>query len=96
MSRASVCGLRISYYNRRRHLLDLPFLLIQRSTVMAEGSRPPQTVALYAAGGGFAGALLAILVAKILMGPCCCTAEQDHRAASAATPATEAVVAGRD
>jgi hypothetical protein len=27
---------------------------------------------MYAAGGGFGGALLAILVAKILAGPCCC------------------------
>jgi hypothetical protein len=28
---------------------------------------------MYAAGGGFGGALLAIIVAKILSGPCCCT-----------------------
>jgi hypothetical protein len=29
-------------------------------------------MALYAAGGGFGGALLAIVIAKILAGPCCC------------------------
>ena len=29
-------------------------------------------MALYAAGGGFGGALLAIIIAKILAGPCCC------------------------
>lgn len=41
---------------------------------MAEGSRPPQFALMAsAAGGGFGGALIAILVAKILMGsPCCC------------------------
>lgn len=64
---------------------------------MAEGSRPPQTVyALSAAGGGFAGALIAILIAKWLMGPCCCPEEQSRQAASAAVPAVEAVVTGRD
>lgn len=41
---------------------------------MAEESLPPQTrrIAMYSAGGGFGGALLAIVVAKILAGPCCC------------------------
>lgn len=37
---------------------------------------PPQfrrSTALYAAGGGFAGALLAIIVARLLADPCCCT-----------------------
>lgn len=38
---------------------------------MAHPDLPPQKVALYAAGGGFGGALLAIVVAKILAGPCC-------------------------
>ncbi|HLT90184.1 MAG TPA: hypothetical protein VKZ85_04495 [Woeseiaceae bacterium] len=28
-------------------------------------------VALYAAGGGFIGALIAIIVARLLAGPCC-------------------------
>jgi hypothetical protein len=32
---------------------------------------------MYAAGGGFGGALLAILVAKILSGPCCCPHHPD-------------------
>lgn len=32
---------------------------------------------MYAAGGGFGGALLAILVAKILSGPCCCMHHPD-------------------
>lgn len=32
---------------------------------------------MYAAGGGFGGALLAIVVAKILSGPCCCTQQPD-------------------
>ena len=41
---------------------------------MAEGSLPPQNrrIALYAGGGGFGGALLAIIVARLLEGPCCC------------------------
>ncbi|MEX2124136.1 MAG: hypothetical protein WD795_09605 [Woeseia sp.] len=41
---------------------------------MADEHLPPQTrrMALYAAGGGFGGALLAIVIAKILAGPCCC------------------------
>lgn len=41
---------------------------------MVGAELPPQSrkVALYAAGGGFGGALLAIVVAKILAGPCCC------------------------
>lgn len=44
---------------------------------MAHESLPPQSrrMALYAAGGGFGGALLAILIAKILTGPCCCQHE---------------------
>lgn len=37
-----------------------------------EPDLPPQRVFLYAAAGGFIGALLAILIAKILAGPCCC------------------------
>lgn len=38
------------------------------------GTREPQArmLAVSAAGGGFGGALLAIVVAKILQGPCCC------------------------
>lgn len=46
---------------------------------MAEASLPPQSrkMAMYAAGGGFGGALLAILVAKILAGPCCCPQQPD-------------------
>jgi hypothetical protein len=36
-------------------------------------------VALYAAGGGFGGALLAIVIAKILAGPCCCPQESPNR-----------------
>jgi hypothetical protein len=32
---------------------------------------------MYAAGGGFGGALLAILIAKILAGPCCCPQSPD-------------------
>jgi hypothetical protein len=41
---------------------------------MPEESLPPlsRKVALYSAGGGFGGALLAIVVAKVLAGPCCC------------------------
>ncbi len=41
---------------------------------MAEENLPPQTrrIALYSAGGGFGGALLAIVIARILSGPCCC------------------------
>ncbi|HEX7062134.1 MAG TPA: hypothetical protein VF200_09190 [Woeseiaceae bacterium] len=47
---------------------------------------PPEQgkVFLYAAAGGFIGALLAILVAKILAGDCCC-ADQGERDASAAS-----------
>jgi hypothetical protein len=36
-------------------------------------------MALYAAGGGFGGALLAIVIAKILAGPCCCPQESPDR-----------------
>ena len=43
---------------------------------MAEASLPPQQsvrmMSLSAAGGGFGGALLAILIAKLLANPCCC------------------------
>jgi hypothetical protein len=48
---------------------------------MAEVDLPPQSrsVALYAAGGGFGGALLAIVIAKILTGPCCCPQESPDR-----------------
>jgi hypothetical protein len=50
---------------------DLP----PQSRLRVEQDLPPQSrsVLLYAAGGGFLGALLAILVAKILAGPCCCS-----------------------
>lgn len=50
---------------------DLP---PQRARMNVEQDLPPQSrsVMMYAAGGGFLGALLAILVAKILAGPCCC------------------------
>jgi hypothetical protein len=37
-------------------------------------------MALSAAGGGFGGALLAIVIAKILTGPCCCPQESPDRA----------------
>jgi hypothetical protein len=37
-------------------------------------------MALYAGGGGFGGALLAIVIAKILTGPCCCAQESPDRA----------------
>ncbi|HEX2139941.1 MAG TPA: hypothetical protein VHG33_09535 [Woeseiaceae bacterium] len=52
---------------------DLP----PQNRLRVEQDLPPQSrsVLLYAAGGGFLGALLAILVAKILAGPCCCTAQ---------------------
>lgn len=52
---------------------DLP----PQSRLRVEEDLPPQSrsVLLYAAGGGFLGALLAILVAKILAGPCCCNAQ---------------------
>ena len=48
---------------------------------MAHEDLPPQTrrMALYAAGGGFGGALLAIVVAKILAGPCCCPHDAPDR-----------------
>ena len=39
------------------------------------GHRARSTTFMYAAGGGFSGALLAIIVAKILSGPCCCPHE---------------------
>ena len=44
------------------------------SVVAPQPDLPPQLrkVCLYAAGGAFVGALLAIIVAKILAGPCCC------------------------
>lgn len=51
---------------------------------MAGESLPPQnsrTLALSAAGGGFGGALLAILVAKILAGPACCCGNPGEAAA---------------
>ena len=50
---------------------DLP---PQHSRLRVEEDLPPQSrsVMMYAAGGGFLGALLAILVAKLLAGPCCC------------------------
>ena len=46
---------------------------------MAHDDLPPQKVALYAAGGGFGGALLAIVVAKILAGPCVCPHKPDYK-----------------
>lgn len=42
-------------------------------------------IAFSAAGGGFGGALLAILVAKILQGPCCCCTNPAPTAASVDT-----------
>jgi len=39
----------------------------------AQPSLPPQSRILFsAAGGGFGGALLALIVGRILEGPCCC------------------------
>lgn len=40
---------------------------------MAEQDLPPQTrsLALYAGGGGFLGALLAVLLARLIFGCCC-------------------------
>jgi hypothetical protein len=66
---------------------------------MADEDLPPlsRKVALYAAGGGFGGALLAIVIAKILAGPCCCPqAPQDRRdqrpaATSSVSPASDAL-----
>jgi hypothetical protein len=60
-----------------------------RGNLMAHEDLPPQKVALYAAGGGFGGALLAIVIAKILAGPCCypCEAPQDQRERSTAVSA---------
>lgn len=57
------------------------------------GTREPQAAlfAVSAAGGGFGGALIAIIVAKILQGPCCCTNPAPNAASIAA--ATEAQVA---
>ncbi len=50
---------------------------------MAEGSRPPQTLALMAAAGvgGFIGTILAIVVVKVLVGTCCCNAMDGKHAA---------------
>ena len=60
---------------------DLP---PQQAQLRVEQDLPPQSrsVMLYAAGGGFIGALLAILVAKILAGPCCCVAPAGEAAAA--------------
>jgi hypothetical protein len=44
------------------------------------------------AGGGFGGALLAIIIAKILQGPCCCVAPA-QTAAGLDTEGPTAVVA---
>jgi hypothetical protein len=63
---------------------------------MAHEELPPLSkMALYSAGGGFGGALLAIVIAKILAGPCCCPQEsQDRReqgpaAMSSVSPASD-------
>lgn len=56
--------------------------------MQGEVDLPPQSarVFLFAAGGGFLGALLAIVVARILAGPCCCPEDGDReRAASTLT-----------
>lgn len=60
---------------------DLP---PQQARMKVEQDLPPQSrsVMLYAAGGGFIGALLAILVATILAGPCCCVAPGADAAAA--------------
>jgi hypothetical protein len=70
---------------------------------MGEVDLPPhgqkaRSTFLYAAGGGFGGALLAIVVAKILSGPCCCPhegPEKGDRPARAAATVSE-VVFGND
>ena len=52
---------------------DLP---PHRAAIKVEEDLPPhpRSLMLYAAGGGFLGALLALLLAWILVGPCCCMA----------------------
>ena len=62
---------------------------------MAVGdTREPQArmLAFSAAGGGFGGALIAIIVAKILQGPCCCTNQAPGALAVGAASETQAVV----
>lgn len=70
---------------------DLP----PQNRLRVEQDLPPQSrsVLLYAAGGGFLGALLAILVAKILAGPCCCSVPPVGEAAGA-HPASGRVLPG--
>jgi hypothetical protein len=65
-----------------------------RETLMAHQELPPQKVALYAAGGGFGGALLAIVIARVLAGPCCCpheAPENDRRQPAAVSAVLETV-----
>lgn len=64
-----------------------PDLPPQHARLVNDPDLPPQSrsVFLYAAGGGFVGALLAILVAKILAGPCCCPDGDRERGAAATT-----------
>lgn len=64
--------------------VDLP---PERSLRSAAVPPPPQQgkVFLYAAAGGFIGALLAILVAKILAGGCGCIDQSEHDATAATT-----------
>lgn len=66
--------------------VDLP----PEARLRSGGDVPPQPgkTFLYAAGGGFIGALLAIVVARILAGPCCCP-DDGERAATAASTLTE-------
>lgn len=63
---------------------------------MAQGSRPPQFALMASAAvGGFAGALIAILIARFLMGPCCCPPESERQAASATETAVVETMAPR-
>ena len=64
-------------------------MAVKDPTTGGGGQLPPQTrrsLAFSAAGGGFGGALLAIIVAKILQGPCCyqCSAPASAAAVSTA------------
>jgi len=60
-----------------------------------DSSLPPQTrtIAFSAAGGGFGGALLAILVAKLLQGPCCCAPDNVRAVYEASEPQSAELVA---
>ena len=49
---------------------------------MAEERLPPQLMALSAAGGGFVGAFVAVIIIWIFAGPLCCDHGKDQRATS--------------